>query len=353
MLEVFLIVIVCLVLILPLGVGFVEKNLEVFLFIMGVLAVSFSHLLGSEPVWSLKLVEEVVKEPLMITLAVLMFGLAVYAFKAYITRFIVHAERKLGSKLFCFALVTALGLLSSVITAIIAAIVLVETVSALKLSKDYEIKLVVLGCFAIGLGAALTPVGEPLSTICVSKLRGEPFNADFFFLMKHLGAFIIPGVVGIGVIGAFIEPSVKVVHGQSGLREKEKETIKDILTRSLKVYIFVMALILLGTGFKSIVDKYVVNLPIAALYWLNSVSAVLDNATLAAAEISPKMALAQIQAVLMGLLVAGGMLIPGNIPNIISAGRLGITSRQWAKIAVPLGLILMTVYFVILMAVRQ
>jgi predicted cation transporter len=65
------------------------------------------------------------------------------------------------------------------------------------------------------------------------------------------------------------------------------------------------------------------------------------------------MALAQIQAVLMGLLVAGGMLIPGNIPNIISAGRLGITSRQWAKIAVPLGLILMTVYFVILMAVRQ
>ena len=40
------------------------------------------------------------------------------------------------------------------------------------------------------------------------------------------------------------------------------------------------------------------------------------------------------------------MLIPGNIPNIISAGKLGITSKEWAKLGVPLGLIAMLIYFV-------
>jgi predicted cation transporter len=50
----------------------------------------------------------------------------------------------------------------------------------------------------------------------------------------------------------------------------------------------------------------------------------------------------------MGLLIAGGMLIPGNIPNIIAAGKLGITSREWAEVGVPLGLVLMSVFFVIL-----
>jgi predicted cation transporter len=72
----------------------------------------------------------------------------------------------------------------------------------------------------------------------------------------------------------------------------------------------------------------------------------LDNATLTAAEISPAMSMVQIQAVLMGLLISGGMLIPGNIHNIISAGKLGISSKEWAKLGVPLGLILMAIYSV-------
>jgi len=45
------------------------------------------------------------------------------------------------------------------------------------------------------------------------------------------------------------------------------------------------------------------------------VSAILDNATLTAAEISPQMHLDQVRAVLMSLLISGGMLIPGNIPT--------------------------------------
>jgi predicted cation transporter len=58
----------------------------------------------------------------------------------------------------------------------------------------------------------------------------------------------------------------------------------------------------------------------------------------------------KVKSVLMGLLVSGGMLIPGNIPNIISANKLGITSKEWAKLGVPLGLAAMLVYFIILYA---
>jgi predicted cation transporter len=67
---------------------------------------------------------------------------------------------------------------------------------------------------------------------------------------------------------------------------------------------------------------------------------------LTAAEIAPSLRIDQITAALMGLLISGGMLIPGNIPNIISANKLGITSKEWARLGIPLGLILMFIYFI-------
>ena len=54
-----------------------------------------------------------------------------------------------------------------------------------------------------------------------------------------------------------------------------------------------------------------------------------------------------IRAILLGLIISGGMLIPGNIPNIIAAGKLNITSKEWAAFGVPVGLIAMAVYFVV------
>ncbi len=82
---------------------------------------------------------------------------------------------------------------------------------------------------------------------------------------------------------------------------------------------------------------------------MNIVSAVLDNATLAAAELSPGMSLLQIKSALLGLLIAGGLLIPGNIPNIICAGKLKIKSSQWAKFGLPVGLAAMTLFFFLLL----
>ena len=45
-----------------------------------------------------------------------------------------------------------------------------------------------------------------------------------------------------------------------------------------------MALIFLGVGFKPLIDAYLVKVSSSILFWANMVSAVLDNATLAAAE---------------------------------------------------------------------
>ena len=52
---------------------------------------------------------------------------------------------------------------------------------------------------------------------------------------------------------------------------------------------FILALVFLGTAFTPIVDRYLTRIPAAGLYWINIVSAVLDNATVTAAEITPRM----------------------------------------------------------------
>jgi predicted cation transporter len=112
-----------------------------------------------------------------------------------------------------------------------------------------------------------------------------------------------------------------------------------------------MALVFLGTGFKPIIDAYISKLPASGLFWLNSISAILDNATLAAAEVAPSMSMPQLVYALLGLTVAGGILIPGNIPNIISAGKLKIKSREWMSVGLPIGAVAMAAYFCVLLIV--
>src|SRR5699024_8611869 len=83
-----------------------------------------------------------------------------------------------------------LGFISSIVTAIVAAIILVSIVAILPLDRKSEIRLVILACFAIGLGAVITPIGEPLSSIVVSKL-----DVEFFYLLTLLDTSVVPMVV--------------------------------------------------------------------------------------------------------------------------------------------------------------
>ncbi len=332
------------VLFAPFLVKKVEEELEIFLFITGLVTVSIAS------VWSVSLLQEALIEPVKITLAVFVAGLLFRFFQQPIAYNVNKIADALGLKFFVFLLIVGLGILSSVITAIIAALVLVEIITCLTLDRKHEITLVVLACFSIGLGAALTPIGEPLSTIAISKLKAEPYHAGFFFLFNNLWHYILPGILAFGILGAFLVPGKR--RQKQGLKEGRAENLKAISLRTVKVYLFVMALVFLGRGFKPIVDVFISRLSYQGLYWLNMLSAIADNATLAAAEIGPQMSLLQIKSALMGLLLAGGMLIPGNIPNIISAGKLKIKSSEWARFGVPLGLAVMAVYFFLLILVK-
>ena len=314
----------------------IESNLEAFLFVMGVISATIAN------AWSAEVLHEGFIAPINITLAVLGAGVLFH----YLRHYIDHGMRRILitvplSVIVCVGIIV-LGLLSSLISAIIAALLLVELVSVLPLHRHAEVNLTIIACFAIGLGAALTPLGEPLSTIVVSKLNGAPYHATFYYLFNLLALYVVPAVVVLGIVGIFLVHEAPEDTGESLAAEEEEEKLSEVFVRAGKVYVFVMALIFLGAGFKPLIDTYLLKLPSQILFWVNMVSAILDNATLAAAEIGPSLNEAQIKSALLGLLISGGMLIPGNIPNIISAHALHIKSSEWAKLGVPLGLVIMS-----------
>lgn len=324
--------ILTIVLILPFFSKAIEKNLEIFLFIMGVAAAVISKTLDG------LLMKEALTTPLLITFAVFIASVLFRFLQKPIEHQIRAISQLMPFRIFLMFIVIGLGLISSIITAIIAAIILVLIVSVLRMDRKSEIQFVILACFSIGMGAALTPIGEPLSTIATSKL-----NEEFFYLLYLIGPAVIPGIVAFGIFTAIlIKPTIKP-HSSTSF--SAKESALEIFIRSIKIYLFVMALTLLGAGFEPFIEKYLLHLNPLTLYWLNMISAVLDNATLAAAEISPQMTASTIKAILLGLLISGGMLIPGNIPNIIVASKLKITSKEWARFGIPFGLITMIIYF--------
>ena len=335
-----LIVIFLLVLLLPLTLRIVEKNLELFLFTMGLLAATISGGMNGA------LFIKGAMDPIKITVAVFVAGLLFKWLHVPLEKLIRGVCRIVPFRAFMALSVILLGLISSLITAIIAALVLVQIFTVLRLERKYEIRLVVLACYSIGLGAALTPIGEPLSTIAISKL-GE----DFFFLINLIGFEVLTALLVLGFLAAILVKTPKmgeVVYSRDG----NTEGYEEILNRALKIYFFVMGLTFLGAGFQPLIHLFFLDLDPGFLYWINMISAILDNATLAAAEISPVMDHVTIRAILLGLLISGGMLIPGNIPNIIAAGKLKITSKEWARFGLPLGMVLMLIYFILLFCIN-
>src|SRR5256885_2522457 len=315
----------------------VESNLEIFLFVMGAMSATLSS------AWSSEVLHEGLVAPINITLAVLGAGVLFHYVRWTLDRGWRLVLITVPLPVIVCAGIVILGLISSIISAIIAALLLVEFITVVPLHRHAEVNLTIIACFAIGLGAALTPLGEPLSTIVVSKLNGAPYHATFYYLFNLLALYVVPAVVVLGIVGIFLVHEAPEDTGESLAAEEEEGKLGEVFVRAGKVYIFVMALIFLGAGFKPLIDTYLLKLPSQILFWVNMVSAILDNATLAAAEIGPSLSEAQIKSALLGLLISGGMLIPGNIPNIIAAHALRIKSTEWARLGVPLGLAMMIV----------
>jgi predicted cation transporter len=312
----------------------IERNIEVFFLGAGLVAAAVSGQLGRP------FLNDALAEPLGFATAVVVFGAITRLTREVLDRSVERLRAMMPTRWIYFVLAVALGLLSSVITNVIAALILVEAISLLRLDRRSEIAAVVVACFAIGLGAALTPVASPLSAIAIAAL-----HADFWYLARLLGPLVIAGILIVGLVSLALpaERRESAEHGRD-------ESWGEIALRGGKVYIFVAGLVGLSWAFRPFVDTYINGLPLWLLFWLNSISAAVDNATLTAVEIGPSLGVAQQRAVLMSLLISGGMLIPGNIPNIVAAGRLGITSREWARVGLMIGLPLMLLCFLAIQA---
>jgi len=145
------------------------------------------------------------------------------------------------------------------------------------------------------------------------------------------------------VAGAFARGEYSEAHAGAHVRQ----SYGVIFVQAGKVFAFIAGLVMISHAYGPIANEYVSKLSNDLLFWANTVSAALDNATLVALEVH-SMTLPRAREAILSLLVSGGMLIPGNIPNIVSAGALRIGSAAWAKIGVPMGLVMLGIYFAVI-----
>ena len=345
-------IILALVLILPFASRKVEENLEPFFFIMGLIGVIVNvvfgifngeivHVLAKTAAMSPLVISGI---PIGITQVVFLAGLLFLYYHDKIYRGIAAMVKKLGLPVFAFVISFLLGSIASLISVIVTAVILAEIVVGLPLPRDAKIKFAVYSAFAVGLGAALTPVGEPLSTIAISKL-GE----NFFYLIDIIGIEVFLGIFLASLMNALaMRKYASQLRGDFKFKVSYTETLRGVTIRAVRVYVFVAALEMLGGSLTPITVWYFSKMGPHILYWLNTISAIVDNATLTAAEIYKGLTVLQVKSALISLLISGGMLIPGNVPNIVMAGRLKIRMGEWARIGVPFGIALLALFYVIL-----
>jgi len=327
-------------LVLPLTSRWVESHLELFLLAVGATAVTVS---GG---WNGALVHKTLSAPVYVSFIVLVVSVIFNNYSRYIFRVLFAFFRTLEPRYSFALLVFLLGMTSSMISVTVAALVLAEVLQVVHLGHDTTVKITVFACYAIGLGAVLTPLAEPMGLVINSALSGPPHQADFFFLLRHFLGWITPAVCGLAVAAGYVARHAGTTM-QMHIRE-DKENYSSILRRTLHIYMFVAALTLISAGLRPLAQSTITHLGGKVLFLANAVSVIIDNATLAAIEIVPTISQTDLIYMVIGLAAFGSMLVQGNLPNIVAAEKLGIKSREWARVAVPTGLVLMGVYFVLL-----
>ena len=334
-------VLIGLLLIGPAVSRLVEEQIELFFLVIGLLAMTLAG------AWRWEVVRHAVEEPVWITLAVIVAGVVFDHLRGPMDRGLTRLRAQVARPLLCTGAVFMIALFSSVITAIVAALMLVEMVGLLRMDTRARLRVTVAGCFAIGLGASLTPLGEPLSTLAADAL-----GLGFTGLFSLLAPYVLPGMLACsitaGLFAAGQEDKGATPAAVLALAHLSESFFYSCL-RGLRVYVFVAALVLVSRSFADLALRYVSMLSGGQLFWANMISAVMDNATLVALEVH-SMDPARAREAMISLLVAGGMLIPGNIPNIVAAAILRIGAGSWAKIGIPMGFILLGIYFAILQA---
>jgi len=314
----------------------IGRNVELFFLVVGVLTACLMGQFSTALIWA------ALRQPLSFTLAVLVFGAGFRLLRDYLDSLFASAVQVLDVRVACFWLTMILGFLAAFITPVVCALVFVEAISALRLERSTETAVTVFACFAIGLGAGLTPVGMPGFAVVLHAL-----HADFWYLARLLGPLVTVGVALTATPVLFLRFASSELRATLVIQPRDSWRV-ILLDRPGKVYVFIAGLVALSEGLRPVVDAYLPRLANGSLFWLNTISAVVNNSTLAAVEIGPTLSVNQQRAALLGLLISGGMLVPGNIANIVAASRLRIGSSEWAKVGVPMGIAMLGIYFALL-----
>ena len=324
----------------PLVSRWVESHLELFLLGVGFAAVTVS---GG---WSVDFIYETIKYPVNVAFIVLVISVIFNNYSRYIFRVLFAFFKKLEPRYSFAILIFLLGMTSSLVSVTVSALVLAEVLKVVNLEHKSTVQITVFACYAIGLGAVLTPLAEPMGLIINNALAGAPHYADFFFLLRNFFWWILPAIIALSVAAGYAARHAGSTM-QMHIRE-DKETYNSILRRTLHIYMFVAALNLISTGLRPLAQSTITHLGGKVLFLANAVSVIIDNATLAAIEIVPTISHTDLIYMVIGLAAFGSMLVQGNLPNIVAAEKLGIKSREWASLAVPTGLTLMGCYFIML-----
>ncbi|HUO05860.1 MAG TPA: DUF1646 family protein [Candidatus Binataceae bacterium] len=311
----------------------IERNLELYCLSLGVLAT----IIG--PGFTVPLIISAMRVPAGICAAVIAAAVVFGLVRADLDAAIRVLEMRVPRPALTAAAIFAIAALASVVTVIVGALLLVEVIAILRFDDERRVRVTVAGCFAIGMGSALTPLGGPLATLAAHGLK-----MDFFGLMYLLAPWVIPGVIAASIAAGVFARGGKMLPREGTLVFRSN---RDIIVQACKVFAFIAGLVLISNAYGELVGVMVARFSNAALYVGNTVSMALENSTLVALEIH-NMNPSRARMAIISLLVSGGILIPGNIANIISAGSLRIRSGEWARTGVPMGIALLSVYFVLL-----
>lgn len=326
-------VILVLLLFGPIAVAKIEHNIELYCLALGVLAT----ILGTG--FTRELISDALHEPVAISVAVMVAALLFGWARPGLDMVLRRLRKRVSRPVLTAATIFAIAAISSVITAVVAALVLVEVIGLLHFARDKQVRVAVAGCFAIGLGASLTPLGEPLSTLAARAL-----DLHFMRLFDMLAMWVLPGVLASSMVaGAFARGEYDEAPAGAHVRQ----SYRSILVQAARMFAFIAGLVLISSAYGPIANQYVSEMSNDLLFWANTASAALDNATLVALEVH-SMTIPRAREAILALLVSGGMLIPGNIPNIVGAGALRIRSGAWARIGVPMGLVILGIYFALI-----
>jgi predicted cation transporter len=226
----------------PLLIKRIERNLEAFLFLMGVCAVAVSRS------WHIGIVEEAAQEPVIvgIVLSVLLAGMIAHYIRPNFLQSIndILLDR-ITMKVIFLEIVVVLGLLAAIITPILSFFVLVEAVNHLPLTRKTRAKITIFGCLSIFLGAALALVDGPSSAIAITKMQGA-LPSQGFLPLELQSLYIILSILVLGLISMFFAEDK--ANGRKMQAYEKVSAHKSIAIWSARVCMFTGALLLVGVA---------------------------------------------------------------------------------------------------------